>query len=153
LIVRNVIISGESIYSGQDRPRVNLDTFINRCRVITLTALKRKLVMHIKPECVSVLLILLFATASNAQQKCTSSLAISPIDSSIVSKGFTARVIASNLTTPRGIAFDKEGNLLVVEKTKGITALQIKEEGNCITAVTKKTVITDPTVGGLIKNT
>jgi hypothetical protein len=97
-------------------------------------------------------LTLLLLAASNAQQTCTTGVTIKALDPSIASKGFIARVIATNLTTPRGIAFDKEGNLLVVERTKGITSLQIKEEGSCITGVTKKTVITDPTVGDMINS-
>ncbi|RDB18470.1 hypothetical protein Hypma_000295 [Hypsizygus marmoreus] len=36
--------------------------------------------------------------------------------------GFTAKVIFSNLTTPRGITFDSEQNLLVVERGFGVTA-------------------------------
>lgn len=36
--------------------------------------------------------------------------------------GFTANVIFSNLTTPRGITFDDAGNLLVVERGLGVTA-------------------------------
>lgn len=39
-----------------------------------------------------------------------------------VSPGFSAKVIFSNLTTPRGIAFDSQNNLLVVERGFGITA-------------------------------
>jgi hypothetical protein len=42
--------------------------------------------------------------------------------------------------------------LLVVERTKGITALEFKEEGNCITGVTKKTVVTDPTVSNAVRH-
>jgi 6-phosphogluconolactonase (cycloisomerase 2 family) len=108
--------------------------------------------MHFKSGDSCVWLTFLYATASNAQKTCASGVSISAIDPFIVSKGFTARVIASGLTTPRGIAFDKQGNLLVVEKTKGITALEIKEEGNCITGVTKKTVTTDPTVGNTMRD-
>lgn len=39
-----------------------------------------------------------------------------------VAAGFAARVIFSNLTAPRGITFDSEQNLLVVERGVGITA-------------------------------
>ncbi|EEB88093.1 hypothetical protein MPER_14274, partial [Moniliophthora perniciosa FA553] len=37
--------------------------------------------------------------------------------------GLTAGVVFSNLTAPRGITFDSEGNLLVVERGFGVTAL------------------------------
>ncbi|KAF8646502.1 hypothetical protein AX16_007179 [Volvariella volvacea WC 439] len=39
-----------------------------------------------------------------------------------VARGFTAQVIFSNLTTPRGIAFDSSENLLAVERGLGVTA-------------------------------
>ncbi|KAF8646504.1 hypothetical protein AX16_007181 [Volvariella volvacea WC 439] len=39
-----------------------------------------------------------------------------------VARGFSAQVIFSNLTTPRGIAFDSSENLLVVERGLGVTA-------------------------------
>lgn len=39
-----------------------------------------------------------------------------------VAPGYSAQVLFSNLTTPRGIAFDCEDNLLVVERGFGITA-------------------------------
>lgn len=37
--------------------------------------------------------------------------------------GLSASVVFSNLTTPRGIAFDELGNLLVVERGLGISVL------------------------------
>ncbi|RDB18555.1 L-sorbosone dehydrogenase [Hypsizygus marmoreus] len=40
----------------------------------------------------------------------------------VVAQGFDAQVIFSNLTAPRGIAFDANQNLLVVERGFGITA-------------------------------
>ncbi|KAG6832763.1 hypothetical protein H0H87_000416 [Tephrocybe sp. NHM501043] len=39
-----------------------------------------------------------------------------------LANGFAAHVLFSNLTTPRGIAFDSEQNLLVVERGFGVTA-------------------------------
>lgn len=40
----------------------------------------------------------------------------------VTAPGFTAQVLFSNLTTPRGITFDSAGNLLVVERGFGVTA-------------------------------
>ena len=39
-----------------------------------------------------------------------------------VARGLNATVIASNLTTPRGIAIDSSQNILVIERGLGITA-------------------------------
>ena len=57
----------------------------------------------------------------------------------IVAKGFTSYVLASGLSSPRGLVFDKEGNLLVVEKTAAgtVTAIKLKEEGGCVTIASK----------------
>ncbi|KAF8909721.1 hypothetical protein CPB84DRAFT_1765299 [Gymnopilus junonius] len=42
-----------------------------------------------------------------------------------VAPGFTANVLFSNLTTPRGITFDSKQNLLVVERGFGVTAFTL----------------------------
>jgi hypothetical protein len=44
------------------------------------------------------------------------------VSSVTVAPGFSASVIFSNLTAPRGITFDSESNLLVVDRGFGITA-------------------------------
>ncbi|KAK7027947.1 hypothetical protein VNI00_015030 [Paramarasmius palmivorus] len=41
----------------------------------------------------------------------------------VTAPGLKASVVFSNLTAPRGITFDSEGNLLVVERGFGVTAL------------------------------
>lgn len=41
-----------------------------------------------------------------------------------VATGFSAHVLFSNLTAPRGIAFDSNQNLLVVERGLGVTAFR-----------------------------
>ncbi|KAF7302457.1 NHL repeat-containing protein [Mycena chlorophos] len=46
-----------------------------------------------------------------------------------VAPGFTARVLFSNLTTPRGITLDAEENVLVVERGFGITAFNPTSTG------------------------
>jgi glucose/arabinose dehydrogenase len=58
----------------------------------------------------------------------------------IVAKGFTSYLLASGLNSPRGLVFDKEGNLLVVEKTTTgtVTAIKLKEEGGCVSIVSKQ---------------
>ncbi|KAF8529670.1 hypothetical protein BU17DRAFT_36439 [Hysterangium stoloniferum] len=47
-----------------------------------------------------------------------------------VASGFDAHILFSNLTTPRGIAFDSVGNLLVVERGFGITAFTEARNGS-----------------------
>jgi glucose/arabinose dehydrogenase len=59
----------------------------------------------------------------------------------VVAKGFTARVVISGLTRPRGMVFDTEGNLLVVQNRKEITAFQMSNEGGCVKVTGKSTVV------------
>ena len=59
--------------------------------------------------------------------------------------GYVARLVTSGLRTPRGIKFDSDGGLLVVESGHGITALTLKDSGNgCISVSSKKSVVSDP---------
>jgi hypothetical protein len=59
----------------------------------------------------------------------------------IVAKGFTARVVISNLTRPRGMIFDTEGNLLVVQNRKEVTAFHMATDGGCVEVTGKRTVL------------
>ena len=51
--------------------------------------------------------------------------------------GYRAQLIAKNLTKPRGLVFDKDGTLLVIEQQAGITSLTV-EGDDCLT-VTQRT--------------
>ncbi|KAG9218138.1 hypothetical protein CCMSSC00406_0008077 [Pleurotus cornucopiae] len=57
--------------------------------------------------------------------------------------GFTAQVIFSNLTAPRGIAFDDQDNLLVVERGLGVTAFTKTTQGGT-SGWERTVVISDP---------
>ncbi|KAI4186163.1 MAG: hypothetical protein L6R41_003655 [Letrouitia leprolyta] len=64
--------------------------------------------------------------------------------------GYKAQLVATNLTKPRGLVFDNQGRLLVVEQQAGITSLTFQDEGNhCLTVSQKANVIrnTDLTHG------
>jgi hypothetical protein len=71
-----------------------------------------------------------------------------------VAPGFVARLVAQNLTSPRGIKFDNEGALLVVEQDKGITALTLVESGTgCWSVSSRKTVINDTSLNhGIVRS-
>ena len=87
-----------------------------------------------------------FAHAVVAQKACSNSL--SPANGPpVVAKGYTARVFANGLTKPRGITFDTEGNMLVVESGKGITALKLKDEGgDCVGVAQQIPVVSNSAV-------
>jgi glucose/arabinose dehydrogenase len=89
---------------------------------------------------------LLFAGKSLAQS-CPGGFPES--DPAITAKGFTAQVIAKNLTNPRGIIFDNDGNLLVLEKFRGVAALKLRENGNCVTVESNTRVVSDGTVSNI----
>lgn len=68
----------------------------------------------------------------------------------MVTTGFTARLINDALLkSPRGMVFDKEGNLLVVQSGEGISVLKLDYGGGgtCVSVVGKpKLIIADSSV-------
>ena len=86
-------------------------------------------------QTILVTLLALFAHA--IAESCSSTLTASYPAPSIAS-GFTARLIANNLTRPRGILFDSVGHLLVVESGYGITSLTLSDGGGACLGVSKK---------------
>ena len=62
-----------------------------------------------------------------------------------VAPGYKAQLIAQNLTDPRGITFDSQGNLLVVEQLLGIVSLSIEDQGDNCLRVTKSKNLTQNT--------
>ncbi|KAF2189696.1 soluble quino protein glucose dehydrogenase, partial [Zopfia rhizophila CBS 207.26] len=61
-----------------------------------------------------------------------------------VASGYEARLIINGLTKPRGIHFDNKGNLLVVERGKGVTAFSLNYgDGSCVSVKEKKAVVGD----------
>ncbi|PFH50981.1 hypothetical protein AMATHDRAFT_60193 [Amanita thiersii Skay4041] len=55
--------------------------------------------------------------------------------------GFSAHVLFSNATLPRGIAFDTESNLLVIERGLGVTSLSALRESSGVTLGWERSVI------------
>jgi hypothetical protein len=103
-------------------------------------------VRHFKSavENMQLLLISLALGAVVAQQTCGG--AGVQHEPTIVAHGFSTYVLANKLSSPRGIVFDKEGNLLVLEQFKGVTALTLKEENGCVAVVSKTAALNDPSV-------
>jgi hypothetical protein len=44
-------------------------------------------------------------------------------------KGWVATAVLGSLTTPRGITLDSQGNLLVIERGKGLTGHRLDSDG------------------------
>lgn len=91
------------------------------------------------------------AKAQSASGTASAACSASPVSSSVaapsVASGFTAKLVATGLRKPRGIAFDSSGHLLVVEQNYGITALTIDDQGgDCVSVSSTSVVIDDTTV-------
>jgi hypothetical protein len=68
-----------------------------------------------------------------------------------VGEGYTARVVVNKLYKPRQLTFDSEGNLLVVEAGRGISAFKLKDSGgDCVGVDGKTSVIADTSVPALL---
>lgn len=60
-----------------------------------------------------------------------------------VAPGFRVQVVANNLRDPRGLQFDAEGGLLVVEQGHGISRLQLTGDGACVRQTGDTKVVVD----------
>jgi hypothetical protein len=98
------------------------------------------------PLFLSAFLTSVLSVPALAQSSCSSTISASyPAPS--VARGYAARIVANGLSKPRGMIFDSEDHLLVVESGKGITALTFKDAGgNCLTVSKSETVIDDKSV-------
>ena len=64
-----------------------------------------------------------------------------------MASGYKAVVIAAGLRSPRGIAQDSAGNLLIAEQQGGsVRRLVLKEEGNEVCVASSTTLVTGGTV-------
>jgi hypothetical protein len=66
-----------------------------------------------------------------------------------VASGYRAQLIATGLSSPRSIQFDKAGNLLVVEQNNGdgsVSALTLQDNGGTCLSVTSHTTLVTQSV-------
>lgn len=98
--------------------------------------------MRTTPNLFGLLAVLATAQAQTTAS-CSSTLNVDyPAPS--LAEGYTARLVANDLESPRGIKFDSEGHLLVVEQEVGITALTLSDpDDGCVSTTSRKTVIED----------
>jgi glucose/arabinose dehydrogenase len=71
------------------------------------------------------------ALSATAESACSSSIAPQHAAPS-VAPGFRVQVVANGLRDPRGIMFDREGGLLVVEQGHGVSRLRLGGESGCV---------------------
>jgi len=91
--------------------------------------------------------VLLLPLAS-AQTSCTP---ISPKIAPVVASDYTASVLMNGLKTPRGMLFDSQGNLLIVEQGgAGVRLVKLTDGGGMnVCVASSKQLIADATVCGL----
>jgi glucose/arabinose dehydrogenase len=83
------------------------------------------------------------SSASASATACASTIAPQHAAPSVAA-GWRAEVVASGLSNPRGILFDTEGALLMVEQGKGVSRVRFNEEsGSCIRMDGEKEVVID----------
>jgi glucose/arabinose dehydrogenase len=75
--------------------------------------------------------VVLTARAQTTASACASSIAPQNAAPS-VAPGFRVEVVANGLRDPRGIMFDAEGGLLVVEQRHGVSRLRLEGDGPCV---------------------
>lgn len=86
-----------------------------------------------------------YAASSSSACSATALTAIYPAPS--VASGYSARLIATGLKSPRGIKFDTQGRLLVVEQELGIQAITFNDGGgDCLSVTSKDAVVNDEDV-------
>lgn len=92
------------------------------------------------------LLLLQLLFGPSAAQSCSNKLNVT-YPAPVAASGWQYRLIANGLTRPRGIAFDGDGGLLVVESGVGLTHWTLSDEGGtCLTVASNKTLIADRNV-------
>lgn len=68
-------------------------------------------------------------------------------DAPVVARGWKAQLIATGLRRPRGIKFDSNGGLLVLEQGVGLSHLTFEDNGGtCLSVKTNTSVISDDEV-------
>ncbi|KAK3381469.1 soluble quino protein glucose/sorbosone dehydrogenase [Podospora didyma] len=98
------------------------------------------MLQHIRPVAVATSLLVLLGVGIEAQQPCASVLTPS-YAAPVVAAGFSTQLVTQKLFKPRGIIFDKEGALLVVQAKSGITRLTFSDGGGTCLGVTKSTTL------------
>lgn len=87
-------------------------------------------------------LVLLSDYTAFAQKACgvTSENISGPL---VAADGYEYQLLVKGLSKPRGIIFDSQGHLLVVESGKGLTALTLKDEGptGCVRVESNQPVV------------
>lgn len=79
--------------------------------------------------------------AVSAADTCSNSLSVS-YPAPVTAEGWSYRLVANGFTKPRGIIFDSDGGLIVVDSGVGLVHLTLKDEGGtCVSVAENKTLV------------
>ncbi|KAB5583127.1 hypothetical protein GE09DRAFT_291680 [Coniochaeta sp. 2T2.1] len=82
--------------------------------------------------------------SASAAGSCPTVLTSSNYDRPVVGSGYTAQLVVKGLTKPRGLIFDQDGALLVVESGVGITRIRFDDRGGtCLLKTESPTIYQD----------
>ncbi|CAM1506504.1 Fc.00g061450.m01.CDS01 [Cosmosporella sp. VM-42] len=89
-------------------------------------------------------LLTVSVSVSAADSNCTNSLQVS-YPAPVAADGWAYQLVATNLTRPRGILFDTEGGIIIVDSTVGLVHFTLKDDGGtCVEVDEKKTLVENP---------
>ncbi|UPK97414.1 hypothetical protein LCI18_008349 [Fusarium solani-melongenae] len=92
------------------------------------------------PRILTSLLCISLASAQSSDQCKINSLKTS-YAAPVAADGWSYRLVATELSRPRGILFDTEGALIVVDTGVGLVHLELEDQGRTCLRVRKKTVL------------
>ncbi|KAF5021490.1 hypothetical protein F66182_6464 [Fusarium sp. NRRL 66182] len=82
-----------------------------------------------------------FLFSSASAQQCSYSVLETSYPAPVVANNWSYSLVANELRRPRGIFFDSEGALLVIDSGVGIIHLELEDEGETCLQVSKKTTL------------
>lgn len=86
---------------------------------------------------------LLLTASLTSAQSCSSNKKVD-YQEPVVADGWSYRLVADDLRRPRGVTFDQDGHLLVVDSGVGIVRLRLQDDGEtCVSVDDKSTIIED----------
>jgi len=87
--------------------------------------------------------VLRFATA----QQCSANPTPTNSIQTSLAAGYAAQVVATGLNRPRSVEFDSQGNLLVLEQSRGLSSHVLRDDGGvCVTIQSSKDLVLDSNV-------
>jgi len=93
--------------------------------------------------------LLRYATAQ--QQQCSGNPTPTNSIQTSLAAGYAAQVVATGLNRPRSLEFDAQGNLLVLEQSRGLSSHVLRDNGGvCVTVQASKDLIVDRNVTRII---